>query len=190
MRHSFLFNNRSRVKKNNRPPLAFAPCPTHTNNRLVVPTVNTQINLWHKHSVQSALLVGSGAQNTEKQPSRNSAHITAAASCRRKATHVGKVRNSNIVQVPGETTAAGSTPQKTGNRAAVVLHRPPGGETQQQRSQETEQVNPPVRKACWEKHMKKLRRLFTNQHQCSERLKGYSSLLLNLMLLPPVLLSH
>lgn len=37
------------------------------------------------------------------------------------ATHVGKVGNSNIVQVAREAAAAGCTPQETGNRATIVL---------------------------------------------------------------------
>lgn len=51
--------------------------------------------------------------------------------CGCQRTHICKVWDSNIVQVPGETTATGRAPQKTGHRAAVVLHQPAGGETGQ-----------------------------------------------------------
>lgn len=94
-----------------------------------------------------------GAKN--KKPSRNSAHITAPASCGCKATHIRKVGNSNIVQAPGEATATGCTPQKTGNRAAVVLHRPPGGETEQRRGQTHQSFRNPYRK----RNMKKMRQM-------------------------------
>lgn len=69
-------------------------------------------------------------QNTGRR-SRSAALIAALAPCKCRATHVRKVRNSNIVQIPRE--AAGRAPQETGHRAAVVLQRPPGGETQQER---------------------------------------------------------
>lgn len=69
-------------------------------------------------------------QNTGRR-SRSAALIAALASCKCKSTHVRKVRNSNIIQIPRE--AAGRASQKTGHRAAVVLQWPPGGETQQER---------------------------------------------------------
>lgn len=37
---------------NNRPPSVFTSYHTHKNSPLVVSTVKTQINLWHKHRVQ------------------------------------------------------------------------------------------------------------------------------------------
>lgn len=86
-------------------------------------------------------------QKQKRRQSGNSAHITASASCACKATHIRKVRNSNIVQVSGEATATGRAPQKTGNRAAVVLHQPPGGEREQERSQ-TPQSKRPLRETA------------------------------------------
>ena len=72
----------------------------------------------------------------EKEPggrSKSEAHIRASASCKCKATHVRKVRNSNIVQIPRETATAGYASQKTGHRAAVVLLWPPERETEQRK---------------------------------------------------------
>lgn len=69
-------------------------------------------------------------QNTGRR-SGSAALSAALASCKCRATHVRKVRNSNIVQVPRE--AAGRASQETGHRAAVVLQWPAGGETQQER---------------------------------------------------------
>lgn len=86
---------------------------------------NRQINLRHKLGVQRSLPQGEvhrkENQAVNKKSGGNSAHIAASASCGCKATHVRKVRNSDIVQVPVEATAAGRAPQNTGNRAAIVL---------------------------------------------------------------------
>lgn len=44
---------------------------------------------------------------------------------RGRSTHIGKVWNSDVVQVPQEAAAAGRTAQETGHRATVVLQSAP-----------------------------------------------------------------
>lgn len=95
-------------------------------------TVHTQSNLRHNSEVyKKEGTTGKVAKHRQTEQERS--HITAVASCKCRATHVRKVRNSNIVQIPREAAGAGCASQKTGHRAAVVLLWPPGGETEQQR---------------------------------------------------------
>lgn len=106
--------------------IASAACAqTHKNTR----SPHSGPRSWPLTQTQGTIRPPCRVKCTERKA--NKQQVT---SCGSKATHMRKVRNSNIVQVLGEATATGRAPQKTGNGGAVFLHRPPGGEAEQQKT--------------------------------------------------------